>query len=136
MNFSLLLETASVSAVVALGSLAAVFAVLWKRVQAERSEYKSALKEQTDQLETLRKQLESCSNRLVQTEERCVLSCGTESSAYPTSIHLNRRGQVVQLYRRGENARTIASALGMSQGEVKLMIKLHEMNGTATPQKN
>ncbi len=43
------------------------------------------------------------------------------------SVHLNRRGQVLRLHRRGESSVQIASALGLVQGEVKLIIRLHEL---------
>jgi hypothetical protein len=46
----------------------------------------------------------------------------------PASINLTRRGQVLRMYRRGESPDQIASALGLSQGEVKLMIKVQELN--------
>jgi hypothetical protein len=43
------------------------------------------------------------------------------------SINLNRRGQVLRLFRRGDPPRQIASALGMRQGEVDLIIKVHQL---------
>ncbi|MGD0616052.1 MAG: hypothetical protein ABSB67_00165 [Bryobacteraceae bacterium] len=43
------------------------------------------------------------------------------------SVNLNRRGQVLRLFRRGDTPRQIASALGMRQGEVDLIIKIHRM---------
>ena len=48
------------------------------------------------------------------------------------SLNLNRRGQVLRLHRRGESVAGIATALRMGQGEVTLMIKVHEM-GRAFP---
>jgi hypothetical protein len=50
-----------------------------------------------------------------------------EWTSEPASVHLNRRGQVLRLYRRGEPPSEIASCLGLSHGEVKLIIKIHEM---------
>jgi hypothetical protein len=43
------------------------------------------------------------------------------------SVNLNRRGQVLRLFRRGDPPRQIATALGMRQGEVVLIIKVHQM---------
>ena len=43
------------------------------------------------------------------------------------SVNLNRRGQVLRLFRRGDTPRQIASALSMRQGEVDLIIKIHRM---------
>lgn len=44
------------------------------------------------------------------------------------AVNLNRRGQVLRLYRRGEAMGQIASLLGLSHGEVKLIIKVHELS--------
>jgi|SRR5581483_2020062 len=44
------------------------------------------------------------------------------------SVNLNRRGQVLRLHRRGESTSHIASLLGLSHGEVKLIIKVHELS--------
>lgn len=49
----------------------------------------------------------------------------------PASVHLNRRGQVLRLYRRGESPEQIASTLSLSQGEVKLIIKVHQLSRPA-----
>ena len=43
------------------------------------------------------------------------------------SVNLNRRGQVLRLYRRGDSPRQIATALGMRTGEVDLIVKVHQM---------
>jgi hypothetical protein len=43
------------------------------------------------------------------------------------SINLNRRGQVLRLFRRGDTSRQIASALSMRRGEVDLIVKVHRM---------
>lgn len=43
------------------------------------------------------------------------------------SINLTRRGQVLRLFRRGDTPRQIASSLSMRQGEVDLIIKVHQM---------
>jgi DNA-binding NarL/FixJ family response regulator len=133
MNLTLILEAASVSGLVAVACFTAVFFAARKKFRAERSQHESALQEQNQRFESLQKQFETCDKRLAEAEQR---SSAAVEASYPASIHLNRRGQVVQMHRRGENPRTIASALGISQGEVKLMIKLHELNGTAAVQKN
>ena len=48
-----------------------------------------------------------------------------EASAAPANI--NRRGQIMRLHRSGESISSIASALGVSHGEVKLMVKVQEL---------
>jgi hypothetical protein len=45
----------------------------------------------------------------------------------PSALNLNRRGQVLRLYRRGDSIAHIASALGLSTGEVALIVKVQEM---------
>lgn len=42
-------------------------------------------------------------------------------------INLNRRGQMMRMHRRGESIPAIASALGISQGEVKLTVRMQEL---------
>lgn len=42
-------------------------------------------------------------------------------------INLNRRGQMMRMHRRGESVAAIASALGVSQGEVKLTVRMQEV---------
>lgn len=52
------------------------------------------------------------------------------------AVNLNRRGQVLRLHRRGESPDDIASALSLSQGEVKLIIKVHQLSrNVAEPEK-
>jgi hypothetical protein len=47
--------------------------------------------------------------------------------AQAESLNLNRRGQVLRLHRRGESPSSIASALRLAPGEVKLIIKVFEL---------
>lgn len=49
-------------------------------------------------------------------------------AAEPASVNLNRRGQVLRLYRRGDSVAHIASTLGLSTGEVALIVKVQEMD--------
>jgi len=44
------------------------------------------------------------------------------------SLNLNRRGQVLRLHGRGDSVPAIADALRLGQGEVRLMIKVHELS--------
>ena len=44
-----------------------------------------------------------------------------------SSLNLNSRGQVLRLHRKGDSPSQIASALGLSQGEVRLTLKMHDM---------
>ncbi len=69
--------------------------------------------------------VEQLCSRLTQIEER--KSPLADWFPESTSVNLNRRGQVLRLHRRGESSFQIASALGLSQGEVKLIVKVHEL---------
>jgi hypothetical protein len=46
-------------------------------------------------------------------------------------MNLNRRGQVLRLYRRGSTVEEIASMLRVAQGEVELMVKVHDLSQAA-----
>jgi len=43
-------------------------------------------------------------------------------------LNLNKRGQVLRMRRRGENAETIAAALSIPQNEVDLLLKVHQLS--------
>jgi hypothetical protein len=58
------------------------------------------------------------------------------AAAEPSSVNLNRRGQVLRLYRRGDSVAHIASALGLSTGEVALIVKVQEMTPPGRGQEN
>lgn len=129
MNFGSILESISVSGAVVGASAAAIYICLRTKIRNAHSESVAAAREAAVRLETFNKELESWRQRLADAEQRNMAAPdGFTSSA---SLHLNRRGQVAQLHRRGETARSIASALGLSQGEVKLIIKLYDLNRSA-----
>ncbi len=46
--------------------------------------------------------------------------------SYP--INLNKRGQILQLHRKGNPVSSIASVLHVAQAEVRLVIKVHQMS--------
>jgi uncharacterized protein DUF6115 len=58
------------------------------------------------------------------------------AAAEPSSVNLNRRGQVLRLYKRGDSVAHIASALGLSTGEVALIVKVQEMTPPGRGQEN
>ena len=58
------------------------------------------------------------------------------ATAEPSSLNLNRRGQVLRLYRRGDSVAHIASTLGLSTGEVALIVKVQEMAPPGRGQEN
>jgi len=50
------------------------------------------------------------------------------SPAAGQPLNLNKRGQVLRMRRRGENAETIAAALAIPQNEVNLLLKVHQLS--------
>jgi hypothetical protein len=46
----------------------------------------------------------------------------------PAAVNLNRRGQILRLHRRGKSVPEIASALHVSQGEIELLVKVHDIS--------
>lgn len=79
----------------------------------------------SEKLNATEDQFKEMQTRLEEVEQRRTPLA--EWSSEPASIHLTRRGQVLRLHRRGESSDQIASALGLSQGEVKLIIKVQEL---------
>jgi hypothetical protein len=45
-----------------------------------------------------------------------------------TPVNLNRRGQIIRMHRRGESIAAIALTVGISQGEVKLTLRMQELH--------
>ncbi len=70
-------------------------------------------------------QIASLENRIQNVEQS--RTDHSEWISQAESLNLNRRGQVLRLHRRGDSVSEIASALRVGQGEVKLMIKVHEI---------
>lgn len=79
----------------------------------------------SEKVKELEKQLDETRARVSDVEQRTTPAA--DWSSEPGSVNLNRRGQVLRLYRRGESSSQIASALGLSQGEVRLIVKVHEL---------
>ncbi len=133
MNLTAILQSGPTAVAITLAAAAATYTGVSAKIRAARSESASVSQELVAKLENLANELESCRRRLAEVEQRYAPIA--ENISAPASIHLNRRGQVTQLHRRGETPRSIASALGMSQGEVKLMIKLHDLDRSPAPRK-
>jgi DNA-binding NarL/FixJ family response regulator len=78
-------------------------------------------------LAEMTKQLESFHSRVDELEKRRNVQFDTPAAQASAPINPNRRGQIMRLHRSGESISAIASALGVSQGEVKLMVKVQEL---------
>lgn len=120
-----LVWAAATIAALALTLAAAGYWILQRKLAAMSSECETAKMLLGTQLEPLTREIFDCRRRLTELDSR--YTAVAEQPQVPASLHLNRRGQVLHLYRRGESPRKIAAALGMSQGEVKLIIKVVEL---------
>lgn len=90
-----------------------------RRSVQQKGELEEALKE-------LREALSKQQNGLNETEEQL----RTLSGAAPrpqSGMNLSVRGQALKLHRRGERPQQIAATLGISQTEVDLMLKVHQI---------
>ena len=123
---SLVLQCVLICSAIALAAAAATYIRLVAKIREVESHSNVVVQNAIGQIEKLGKELLALRERLDDCERRCVPV--TDYFVAPPSVHLNRRGQVAQLHRRGESARNISSALGISQGEVKLLMKVHNLN--------
>src|SRR5581483_7121538 len=79
-----------------------------------------------EKLNEFKKELDQMQSRIEELEQPRSTRADWFQEAAP--MNLNRRGQVLRLHRRGDSSVHIASTLGLSQGEVKLIIKVHELS--------
>jgi wobble nucleotide-excising tRNase len=122
---SVILPVASL--VVSIVSLSFYFGAREKiqQLQWDVSDRRSECPALSDKFQCLMAQLESFQVRFEDIEQRrtSLLDFSSESP----DLSLSRRGQVLRLHTRGDSAAEIASALGVSEGEVKLTVTLHEL---------
>jgi DNA-binding NarL/FixJ family response regulator len=85
-----------------------------------RAELDARCTELVAEMETLRA-------RLAEAESRTAPADWT-----PQAVNLNRRGQILRLHGKGRSAAEIASDLQISQGEVELLLKVHDWQAAAT----
>ena len=130
----LLASTAIVVAMAASGALIALFLSLKKEIAAVERDVRFA-REGAGAFDEIQKQIEQIRVQVGELEQR--RHPAADWSCEPGSLNLTRRGQVLRLHRRGEPAAQIASALGLSRGEVRLIVKVHEMTRQAAkPEKS
>jgi len=79
-----------------------------------RAELDSRYTELVAEMETLRARLASAESRPAPAEWA------------PQAVNLNRRGQILRLHGKGRSTADIASDLQISQGEVELLVKVHD----------
>lgn len=105
-------------------TLAVRFIALEKRIGLLGGEIAAAAP-LAGRLTELQKQMEQMASQVSDAEQRRMPS--VDWSTESPSLHLNHRGQVLRMHRRGESSSEIAAALGLSAGEVKLIVKVHEL---------
>ncbi len=129
MSVELLVPVIVTAASVTSGILMAVLGarLLWSRKNARKQQHDHT---QRPRLAETVVQLASESKRLQSRIEELEASRAPSAEWFPepASMHLNHRGQVLRLHRRGESAQQIASSLHLSQGEVQLIVKVHELS--------
>ncbi|MGH9584191.1 MAG: hypothetical protein ACRD4O_14790, partial [Bryobacteraceae bacterium] len=108
--------------VFSVSAVALVWCFLRRQIRQIRREL-AAERERTQGIEDIPKQIEDVQARLEHLNERTVPPLGW--SPVSESVHLNRRGQVLKMHRGGHSVCEIASGLGVSEGEVRLTLKLH-----------
>jgi hypothetical protein len=114
-----------------LGAVALVGCIvcfLWMKRALEAAAHHVPLRDSATEnaLTELASQIGQLRLRLEEVEQRKV-PLSDWAAAEPSSVNLNRRGQVLRLYRRGDSVAHIASTLGLSTGEVALIVKVQEM---------
>jgi len=98
-----------------------------KRQIRELETQSASLASLPEKMGEIREQLEKFRSRVDELEKRKNVPLEEPVTPLPAPVSLNRRGQVMRLHRSGESASAIASAFGVSQGEVKLMVKVQEL---------
>lgn len=116
--------TAILIALAASGAVIALFGSLKKEIGLLGHDASTA-NALAEKITEIQKQVEQIRSQVAELEQR--RSPAADWSAEPASVNLNRRGQVLRLHRKGEPSSQIASALGMSQAEVRLIVKVHEL---------
>jgi uncharacterized coiled-coil protein SlyX len=71
--------------------------------------------------------LEELRHRLLCREETMQAAPATAWSNPALPMNLNRRGQILRLSRKGKSVAEIASDLHVAQGEVELLLKVHDL---------
>ena len=89
-----------------------------------RSELDGRWAEVVTELETLRAQVAAAQERPAAQEWT------TPQDRTSPALNLNRRGQILRLHGKGRSTAEIASDLQISQGEVELLLKVHDWSAS------
>ncbi len=106
-----------------------VFVLLWSKAEARRLSRQMITRDELcEKIAELQARIEQISTQAKQVESKPQTVSWTPEAG---SFNLNRRGQILRLHRRGESVSEIASALKISSGEVKLVLKVQELSTVA-----
>lgn len=88
----------------------------------------------SDRFVQLTAEIAQLRSELKERAERVERSPTPEYSPASYPINLNKRGQILQLHRKGDAVPSIARVLHLAQAEVKLVIKVHQMSKSLNTQ--
>ncbi len=96
---------------------------LMTRHTVSRADFDARLREVISEVESMRVQIAN-------TDARSSNRDWGAAEPGPTALNLNRRGQILRLHGKGRSSAEIASDLQISQGEVELLLKVHDLSAT------
>ena len=79
----------------------------------------------TEAVSALRSELEETRAELREVKEQSGMLVPPAPTA--SGLNLNKRGQVLQMHRRGQSTDQIAASLGLPRTEVDLLLKVHQI---------
>jgi hypothetical protein len=129
-NFEWILNPLTTYAITGTGLVALLFLWFGARIDASKCRHEiTAMKKCTDSA------LQELASKVGEIVARPAPEPPLESPGVPQSVtlsttqslNLTRRARALHMRRRGDEAHTIAAALGISQGEVELLLKLDQM---------
>jgi len=125
-NFEWILNPLTTYAITGTGLLALLFLWFGAKIDASKCRHEiTAMKECTDSA------LQELASKVDEIVARPALEPPLEYPSITQSItqglNLTRRARALHMRRRGDEPHTIAAALGISHGEVELLLKLDQM---------
>jgi hypothetical protein len=121
-NFEWILNPLTTYAITGTGLLALLFLWFGARVDASKCRHEiTAMKECTDSA------LQELASKVNEIVVRPTPEPLQEHPGITQSLNLTRRARALHMRRRGDEPHTIAAALGISHGEVELLLKLDQM---------
>jgi len=126
MNFQWILSPLTQCAIFAAGLGLAVYLFVTLKIEMRAAGRRGRpTDESAEQIRHLQARIEAmAANQRVSEEWNTALAA---APAPGTAFQLNRRSQALRQFRRGDSPAKIASSLGMTGGEVELLLKVHKI---------